>query len=110
MRGVMGRKMRSVKLLIDLEVAYDESLDDEFVRSEYLFNSDRCSTVSFRGEPGSIISSAASAEVTEINGPSIVSYWKNNPDFFKALCQEGVIEWLTPFVLGKSTIPPEENQ
>jgi hypothetical protein len=35
---------------------------------------------------------------------------ENNPAFFEALCQEGVIEWLTPFVLGKSTIPPEENQ
>ena len=34
---------------------------------------------------------------------------ENNPAFFEALCQEGVIEWLTPFVLGKSTIPPEEN-
>ena len=106
----MGSKMRSVKLLIDLEVAYDESLDDDYVRNKYLFDSDRCSTVSFRGEHGSIISSAASAEVTEINGHSIVSCWKNNPEFFDALCREGVIEWLTPFVMGKSTIPPEENQ
>jgi hypothetical protein len=30
--------------------------------------------------------------------------------FFKALCQEGVIEWLTPFVLGKTATSPEENQ
>jgi hypothetical protein len=35
---------------------------------------------------------------------------ENNPAFFEALCQEGVIEWLTPFVLGKSTTPPEKNQ
>jgi hypothetical protein len=26
----------------------------------------------------------------------------SNPDFFEALCEEGVVEWLTPFVLGKS--------
>jgi hypothetical protein len=42
--------------------------------------------------------------------PEIESSIENNPAFFEALCQEGVIEWLTPFVLGKSTIPPEENQ
>jgi hypothetical protein len=106
----MGEKMRSVKLLIDLEVFYDESLDDDYVRNKYLFDSDRCSTVRFCGEPGSIISSAASAEVTEINGPGIVSCWKNNPAFFEALCQEGVIEWLTPFVMGKTARSPEENQ
>jgi hypothetical protein len=35
---------------------------------------------------------------------------ENNPAFFEALCQEGVIEWLTPFVLGRSTTSPEENQ
>ena len=35
---------------------------------------------------------------------------ENNPDFFKALCQEGVIEWLTPFVMGRSTTSTEENQ
>jgi len=35
---------------------------------------------------------------------------ENNPAFFEALCQEGVIEWLTPFVMGKSTTPPKENQ
>ena len=34
---------------------------------------------------------------------------ENNPAFFEALCQEGVIEWLTPFVLGTSTTPPEKN-
>jgi hypothetical protein len=42
--------------------------------------------------------------------PKEKSLFDNHPDFFKALCEEGVIEWLTPFVLGKSTIPPEENQ
>jgi hypothetical protein len=42
--------------------------------------------------------------------PELEACIENNPAFFETLCQEGVIEWLTPFVLGKSTIPPEENQ
>lgn len=42
--------------------------------------------------------------------PELSASIKNHPAFFEALCQEGVIEWLTPFVLGKSTTPPEENQ
>jgi hypothetical protein len=39
--------------------------------------------------------------------PELESSIENNPAFFEALCQEGVIEWLTPFVLGKSTLLPE---
>jgi hypothetical protein len=42
--------------------------------------------------------------------PELAASIKNYPDFFKALCQEGVIEWLTPFVLGKTATSPEENQ
>jgi len=42
--------------------------------------------------------------------PDLASCVKNNPAFFEALCQEGVIEWLTPFVLGKSTTRPEKGQ
>ena len=42
--------------------------------------------------------------------PEEKSLFNNHPEFFKALCQEGVIEWLTPFVMGKSTTPPKENQ
>jgi hypothetical protein len=42
--------------------------------------------------------------------PDVASCVKNNPAFFEALCQEGVIEWLTPFVLGKSTTRPEKGQ
>jgi hypothetical protein len=42
--------------------------------------------------------------------PELKSSIENNPAFFEALCQEGVIEWLTPFVLGKATTPPEKNQ
>ena len=42
--------------------------------------------------------------------PEEKSLRDNHPDFFKALCQEGVIEWLTPFVMGKSIASPDENQ
>jgi hypothetical protein len=42
--------------------------------------------------------------------PNLDDCIENHPDFFEALCQEGVIEWLTPFVMGKSTTPPEESQ
>jgi hypothetical protein len=42
--------------------------------------------------------------------PELEACIENNPAFFEAMCQECEIEWLTPFVLGKSTIPPEENQ
>ena len=41
--------------------------------------------------------------------PELAACVENNSDFFKALCQEGVIEWLTPFVMGKSDLPPEGN-
>jgi hypothetical protein len=34
---------------------------------------------------------------------------ENNPAFFEALCQEGVIEWLTPFVLTKAASVSEEG-
>ena len=42
--------------------------------------------------------------------PDLADCIQKNPDFFKALGQEGVIEWLTPFVLGKSTTRPEKGQ
>jgi hypothetical protein len=41
--------------------------------------------------------------------PKLRTLYYDSPAFFEALCQEGVIEWLTPFVLGKSTTPPEKN-
>jgi hypothetical protein len=34
--------------------------------------------------------------------PEFGQLYENNKEFFEALCQEGVIEWLTPLVLGKS--------
>jgi len=34
--------------------------------------------------------------------PSTAATVKNNPKFIEALCEEGVVEWLTPFVLTKS--------
>jgi hypothetical protein len=39
--------------------------------------------------------------------PELEASIENHPDFFKALCQEGVIEWLTPFVLTKN-VPRSE--
>ena len=34
--------------------------------------------------------------------PYVAELIKNNPEFIEALCEEGVVEWLTPFVLAKS--------
>ncbi len=34
--------------------------------------------------------------------PEFGQLYENNKEFFKALCQEDVVEWLTPLVLGKS--------
>jgi hypothetical protein len=43
--------------------------------------------------------------------PRLADLIESNPEFFAALCEEGVVEWLTPFVLGKekdaSPINPE---
>jgi hypothetical protein len=34
--------------------------------------------------------------------PCLAELIENNPKFIEALCEEGVVEWLTPFVLAKS--------
>ena len=34
---------------------------------------------------------------------------ENNPKFIEALCEEGVVEWLTPFVLTKSKRPTTDT-
>ena len=34
--------------------------------------------------------------------PCMEKLMEDNPEFFNALCEEGVVEWLTPFVLAKS--------
>lgn len=34
--------------------------------------------------------------------PCLAKLIEDNPEFIEALCEEGVVEWLTPFVLGKS--------
>ncbi len=34
--------------------------------------------------------------------PKLKEMIENNPEFIAALCEEGVVEWLTPFVLGKA--------
>jgi hypothetical protein len=42
--------------------------------------------------------------------PEFENIYESNKKFFETLCQDGVVEWLTPLVLGKTTLPPEENQ
>jgi hypothetical protein len=34
--------------------------------------------------------------------PRVAELMANNHEFIAALCEEGVVEWLTPFVLAKS--------
>ena len=34
--------------------------------------------------------------------PEFKELYENNKEFFNALCEEGVVEWLTPLVLTKS--------
>jgi hypothetical protein len=34
--------------------------------------------------------------------PKLAEVLNSNPKFIEALCEEGVVEWLTPFVLTKS--------
>jgi hypothetical protein len=38
--------------------------------------------------------------------PKMAEIIENNHEFFAALCEEGVVEWLTPFVLAK---PKQSN-
>ena len=35
--------------------------------------------------------------------PALGDLIQNNPKFFEALCEEGVVEWLTPLVMGKAS-------
>jgi hypothetical protein len=37
--------------------------------------------------------------------PEFALLYENNPEFFNALCEDGVVEWLTPLVLAKSINP-----
>ena len=37
--------------------------------------------------------------------PEFDQLYKDNPEFFKALCEDGVVKWLTPLVLAKSINP-----
>jgi hypothetical protein len=38
--------------------------------------------------------------------PRLADLIESNPEFIEALCEEGVVEWLTPFVLAK---PKQSN-
>jgi hypothetical protein len=42
--------------------------------------------------------------------PKVSALIENNPKFIKALCEEGVVEWLTPFVLTKSSQAPSGDE
>lgn len=42
--------------------------------------------------------------------PELEDCIESNPAFFEALCQEGVIEWLTPLVLAKGVPLSEQAQ
>ena len=41
--------------------------------------------------------------------PEFALLYENNKKFFKALCEDGVVEWLTPLVLAKSSTPPHDH-
>lgn len=41
--------------------------------------------------------------------PKIADMIKNNPKFIAALAEEGVVEWLTPFVLTKTAEAAADN-
>jgi hypothetical protein len=41
--------------------------------------------------------------------PEFDQLYENNPEFFKALCEDGVVKWLTPLVLAKSSTPPHDH-
>ena len=41
--------------------------------------------------------------------PEFDQLYQNNKEFFKALCEDGVIEWLTPLVLAKSSTPTHDH-
>jgi hypothetical protein len=41
--------------------------------------------------------------------PEFDQLYKDNPEFFKALCEDGVVKWLTPLVLAKSSTPPHDH-
>jgi hypothetical protein len=40
--------------------------------------------------------------------PKLIQLYEDSPEFFKALCEDGVVEWLTPLVLAKSSTPPHD--
>jgi hypothetical protein len=42
--------------------------------------------------------------------PKVATLIDDNEKFIEALCEEGVVEWLTPFVLTKSATLSQSNQ
>jgi hypothetical protein len=118
-------KTASITFGLTLDIAYSDYLDVQWIADSFLHESKRFSVSKIPGDPndpGSIIIEAASSGVTEVKTYSrlraetygdintevihctskMAALIKDNPEFFAALCEEGVVEWLTPFVLAKS--------
>ena len=118
-------KTASITFELTPDIAYSDFLDEQWIANSFLYNSKRFSVSEMPGDPdspGSITIQAASSGVADIKkfakghdkakaksraksifvAPELAVLMTNNPEFFKALCEEGVVEWLTPFVLAKS--------
>ena len=118
-------KTASITFNLTLDIAYSDFLDEQWIADSFLHNSKRFSVSEMPGDPdnpGSIIIQAASSGVADIKkfakghdevkaksraksifvAPELAMLIANNPEFIEALCEEGVVEWLTPFVLTKS--------
>ena len=121
-------KTASITFNLTMDIAYSDFLDEQWIADSFLHNSKRFSVSEMPGDPdnpGSIIIQAASSGVADIKNikkfakgheevyaksrakgifvaPELAMLIANNPEFIEALCEEGVVEWLTPFVLAKS--------
>jgi hypothetical protein len=118
-------KTASITFELTLDIAYSDCLGVQQIADRFLHESKRFSVSKIPGDPndpGSIIIEAASSGVTEVKPYSrlragtygdidtkvihctskMAALIKDSPEFIAALCEEGVVEWLTPFVLAKS--------
>jgi hypothetical protein len=120
-------KTASITFGLTLDITYSDYLDAQWIADSFLHKSKRFSVSQIPGDPndpGSIVIEAASSGVTDVKTYSrlraetyghnqidtevihctskMAALIKDNPEFMAALCEEGVVEWLTPFVLAKS--------
>jgi hypothetical protein len=70
-------KTASITFRLTLDIAYSDYLDAQWIADSFLHSTSK-----------------------------MAALIKDNPEFFAALCEEGVVEWLTPFVLAK---PKQSN-